>query len=325
MGITAEREGGDPSSSTSPAPSDSDSVSKAEPEISFAKWMKDLHLALVCCSEQGEEHVGAARALCGCWYYHASETCFVEGGEEESNSLDEEEDTTGKRRRTPLASYAEEEEMIDEDEDEDDEYEPTGDDDDNDDDDDEEGDDEDDEVEGEEEEGESVSGLKRAASEEGAPDAKKQKNSGAEYVEELKGEPEEGATSKAAMMGVIADLLANSGGDEEAVTDEQEEESEQEIREVILGAVKKLHAYMPSPATHLAYYKRMTKKMVTLCQGGSEHELRWFPWGVPPMETILEVCQDPNTGEELKKDMAMNLVLLNNFFAPLDDEDDEED
>jgi hypothetical protein len=195
-----EASGGDPSSSSSSSSSASPSV---EPEISFAKWMKELHLALVCCSEQGEEHESQARALCGCWYYHASETCFVEGeeapdaeGEADDSSQEDAAGSVSKRRRTPLGSVAQDEEMgEDEDEEDDDEYEPSGDEEDNDDDDDDEEEDEEEEEENVEDEQESIAGSKRAAGEEGAPDAKKSKPSGGEYEEELKGEAQEGGAS----------------------------------------------------------------------------------------------------------------------------------
>jgi hypothetical protein len=62
-------------------------------------------------------------------------------------------------------------------------------------------------------------------------------------------------------------------------------------RETILKAVGELRAFLPSPDTHMPFFKRMLKKINA---GGAEE---WFPWGAPPLQHMVDL---------LTKDMADN-------------------
>ena len=47
-----------------------------------------------------------------------------------------------------------------------------------------------------------------------------------------------------------------------------------------------LHAYMPSPDSDMIFFKRMLQKM----QPGAV-DPAWFPWGVPPIQRIIDCVQ----------------------------------
>jgi hypothetical protein len=90
------------------------------------------------------------------------------------------------------------------------------------------------------------------------------------------------------------------------------EQAEEEIRSFILKQVGVLHCYMPSPKSHMGWFKRMLIKM----QPGSV-DIDWFPWGVPPVQTILESIQKiEGGGKELSDEEDAASDYLRELLVP---------
>lgn len=79
---------------------------------------------------------------------------------------------------------------------------------------------------------------------------------------------------------------------------EEEDASVNEIRDRILSVVSILHAYMPSPATDMAFFKRF------LNSRGSN---LWFPHGRPPVAKIVEVAEALHASGQGESELAQFL------------------
>ena len=100
----------------------------------------------------------------------------------------------------------------------------------------------------------------------------------------------------------------------QAVMGFQESGESKEIREHILQCIEELHAYLPSPETHMPFFKRMLAEAT----GGSP---KWFPHGLP-IQKIVDTIQQNDDEDE---DMCTFLREILQPFAFLEGEDQGED
>eukprot|EP01091_Cochliopodium_minus_P001936 TRINITY_DN11889_c0_g1_i1.p1 TRINITY_DN11889_c0_g1~~TRINITY_DN11889_c0_g1_i1.p1 ORF type:complete len:532 (+),score=209.98 TRINITY_DN11889_c0_g1_i1:29-1597(+) len=92
-----------------------------------------------------------------------------------------------------------------------------------------------------------------------------------------------------------------------------------DTREYILDTIEELKAFMPSPDTHMPFYKRMLVEMNPKNIGN----LKWFPFGMPPLQTMITAIQEDDDEDE---DMCTFLREVLTPFASVQqqDEGDEE-
>ena len=218
-----------------------------ELNLSAFRWIKDLFAMLV-----GEKERPESRRLGACWYYTASEASFDEDSESVELESGEEEDLGKAVTGTLLgvlggpALRADEED----DEDEDADFVPQS------------------VSVSESFESNSEAGVEPM--EESSPEFKVP---GEPYrpEEDEEDEEEDGEDDDEDDF----DSEANEARMQEL------EEAEEEIRSSILESVAVLHCYMPSPMSHMSWFKRMLIKM----QPGADPI--WFPYGIPPVQQIL--------------------------------------
>lgn len=258
-------------------------------------WLPELFKVLV-----AEKANPESRRLAACWYYTATEVDFGNEDEEEEDLLGSEDDmgdmndigndseseqaTESKKASTVKASDTTKalagELMSDDDDDLDFDL-----------------DNEAEEVESED------------FSEDGEDDDDEDDNGEGSFADDDFDSEDAEANADQDAMGALAGALM---GQPIQMPDEDTPES-QEARKVILEAVEQLHAFLPSPETHLPFFKRMLKKYQTA-------DDRWFPWGKPPLQHMIDILTN-DMAEDAKGDFIRESLAI---FASYQSEDGEE-
>jgi chemotaxis protein histidine kinase CheA len=104
------------------------------------------------------------------------------------------------------------------------------------------------------------------------------------------------------------------------VKEEEDQEEEEEaadpfaetadakaIRESILAAVGDLHCYFPSPQQDMLFFKRM---LVNASRRDEAEVSRWFPWGQPPLQRLMDVHRSAADRPQLQAYTAPLLELF---------------
>jgi hypothetical protein len=228
-----------------------------------------------------------ARRLAAAWYYTATEVDFSNDSDDEEadDTVDQASDAAPKSASTsatasPIAVAAP---AVDDDDDDDDD----DDNDDDDDDDDDDGDEfiPDDEVDDEE--------IVDDADEGDAVDA---------FTDMADAMAQGGRENAIEALGRMMSAAAANGETLSAASFEPPEA--REARTSILKAVRRMHAYLPSPDTHMPYFKRMLKKINT---GGCDE---WFPWGAPPLQHMVDLLTKDMSDNEPNNFMRESLTVF---------------
>jgi len=85
-----------------------------------------------------------------------------------------------------------------------------------------------------------------------------------------------------------------------------DEELANAIQQTILQTIDLLKAYMPSPESDMIWFKRTLKSM----SGKSVGDESWFPWGVPPMQCLV------NCSKSEDKNIRDYATKILNLFQP---------
>jgi hypothetical protein len=232
-----------------------------------------------------------ARRLAAAWYYTATEVDFSNDSDDEEEDQDDAAVMAPKSASTtssPVAAPA----VSDDNDDDDDNVDDGQDEDDNDaadDDDDDDDDGEDYTPEGDDEDEEIVDD----ADENDAVDA---------FTDMADAMAQGGRENAIEALGRMMSAAAANG--ETLTAGAFEPPEARDARVSILKAIRRMHAYLPSPDTHMPYFKRMLKKINT---GGCDE---WFPWGAPPLQHMVDLLTKDMSDNEPNNFMRESLTVF---------------
>ena len=270
-----------------------------ELNLSAFRWLKDLFVVL-----EGERENPDARRLGACWYYTASEANFDEESEGELQSGEEEE--AGRAVTGTLLGIFGGPEAEEYNEDDDEDFVPAA----------------------SASVSESFESDAEAQQMEESPEFKMPE---APFRRQL-APPSDGEDQDGDYKDDGGDDDDDDDVDDEedggANKEEEEEDSEklrelqkieEDIRKSVLQSVQRLHCYMPSPNSHMKWFKRMLIKMQVKCSvlfcfcsfvfwflkipfkpGAVDEE--WFPWGVPPVQHVLDTTIKLESQDKMSKE-----------------------